>query len=108
MDAGDMLFLDAAFDVVTSFFTLMHIESSDHEKIFEEVSRVLGSGGRFLIWDVDLPQRLDEEKDVVALYLNIKLPDKGIETGYGTKWPEQRRGLPYYEKIAECQPTTHR
>jgi ubiquinone/menaquinone biosynthesis C-methylase UbiE len=101
MDAGDMLFLDDAFEVVTSFFTLMYIRSSEHESIFEEVFRVLASGGRFLIWDVDLPQRLDAEKDVVAFYLNIKLPDREIETGYGTKWPEQRQGLPYYKEKAE-------
>ena len=101
MDAGDMLFLDGAFDVVTSFFTLMYIEGSDHEKIFEEAFRVLVSGGRFLIWDVDLPQCSDEEKDIVAFYLTIKLPNREVETGYGTKWPEQRQGLPYYVEIAE-------
>ena len=101
MDAGDMLFLDGAFDVVTSFFTLMYIEGSDHEKIFEEAFRVLVSGGRFLIWDVDLPQCSDEEKDIVAFYLTIKLPNREVETGYGTKWPEQRQGLPYYKEIAE-------
>jgi ubiquinone/menaquinone biosynthesis C-methylase UbiE len=100
MDAGDMLFLDDSFDVVTSFFTLMYIKGPEHEKIFEEVFRVLVSGGRFLIWDVDLPRCLDEEKDIVAFYLNIKLPDREIETGYGTKWPEQRQGLLYYKEIA--------
>ena len=101
MDASEMLFLDDAFDVVTSFFTLMYIQASDHEKTLEEVFRVLVSGGRFLIWDVDLPGCLDEEKDIVAFYLNIKLPDREIDTGYGTKWPEQRQGLPYYMEIAE-------
>ena len=101
MDAGDMLFLDDTFDVVTSFFTLMYIEGSEHEKVFEEVFRVLMSKGRFLIWDADLPQCLDEERDIVAFHLNIKLPDREVETGYGTKWPEQRQGLPYYREIAE-------
>ena len=101
MDAGDMLFLDDTFDVVTSFFTLMYIKGSKHEKVFEEAFRVLVSRGQFLIWDVDLPQCLDEERDIVAFHLNIKLPDREIETGYGTKWPEQRQGLPYYREIAE-------
>jgi ubiquinone/menaquinone biosynthesis C-methylase UbiE len=101
MDAGDMLFLADAFDVVTSFFTLMYIKGSEHEKIFEEVFRVLVSRGRFLVWDVDLPQCLDEGKDIVAFHLNIKLPDREIETGYGTKWPEQMQGLPYYKEMAE-------
>lgn len=101
MYAGDMLFLDDTFDVVTSFFTLMYIKGSEHKKVFEEVFRVLVSRGRFLIWDVDLPQCLDEEKGIVAFHLNIKLPDRQIETGYGTKWPEQRQGLPHYREIAE-------
>jgi ubiquinone/menaquinone biosynthesis C-methylase UbiE len=101
MDAGDMLFLDDAFDVVTSFFTLMYIKGSEHEKVFEEAFRVLVSRGRFLIWDVDLPQCLDEERDIVAFHLSIKLPDREIETGYGTKWPEQREGPSYYEEMAE-------
>jgi ubiquinone/menaquinone biosynthesis C-methylase UbiE len=101
MDAGNTLFLDDTFDVVTSFFTLMYIKGSNHEKVFEEVFRVLVSGGRFLIWDVALPQCLDEDKDIVAFHLNIKLPDREIATGFGTKWPEQRQGLPYYQEIAE-------
>ena len=100
MDAGDMLFLDDAFEVVTSFFTLMYIEGSEHEGIFDQVFRVLESGGRFLIWDVDLPLCLDEEKDLVAFYLNVKLPDREVETGYGTKWPVHSQGLQYYKEIA--------
>ena len=101
MDARDMLFLDDTFDAVTSFFTLMYIKGSEHESVFAEVFRVLAPGGRFLIWDVDLPQCLDKDKDIVAFYLSIKLPDRGIETGYGTKWPERSQGLPYYEEIAK-------
>ena len=52
MDAGNMMFLDDAFEVVTSFFTLMYIKGSEHKKIFEEAYRVLESKGRLLIWDV--------------------------------------------------------
>ena len=75
MDAGEMHFLDNSFEVVTSFFTLMYIEGSKHRKIFEEVHRVLQSQGRFLILDIDLPHRLDDERDIVAFYLTIKLPE---------------------------------
>jgi ubiquinone/menaquinone biosynthesis C-methylase UbiE len=101
MDARDLLFLDGAFDVVTSFFTLMYLAGTEHEKVFEEVFRVLASGGRFLIWDADIPQRLEEVQDVVAFYLTVRLPDREIETGYGTKWPTQAQGLPYYREMAE-------
>ncbi len=102
MDASELLFLDDSFHVATSFFTLMYIKASHHKKIFEEVYRVLVSGGRFLIWDLDSPECLDESKEIVAAYLKIKLPDKEIMTGYGTKWPDQVQGLTYYQKIAEC------
>jgi ubiquinone/menaquinone biosynthesis C-methylase UbiE len=100
MDAGELMFLDGTFDVVTSFFTLMYIKSSKHQKVLGEVFRVLTSEGRFLIWDAELPRCLDDSKDIVAFYLSIELPDRKIETGYGTKWPESSQGLAYYKKIA--------
>ena len=101
MDATSLLFLDKSFEVVTSFFTLMYIKGTLHEKVFAEVYRVLESNGRFLIWDAHLPQRMAEEKDIVAFYLNVKLPDREIETGYGTKWPAQTQGLSHYKELAE-------
>ena len=75
MDAGDMQFLDASFGTAPSFFTLMYIKGVEHEKVFKEIHRVLAPQGRFLVWDVNLPTCLDETKEFVALYLNIKLPD---------------------------------
>jgi len=101
MDATDLQFLDSSFEVVTSFFTLMYIKINDQQKVFEEVYRVLESKGRFLVWDIVLPQRIDDEKDIVAFYLKAILPDREIETGYGTRWPKQRKSLSYYRKIAE-------
>jgi len=101
MDAADLQFLDNTFKVVTSFFTLMYIKPLDQKKDFEEVYRVMESKGRFLIWDVALLQRKDEEKDIVAFYLKAILPDREIKTGYGTKWPEQKKDLPHYKKMAE-------
>jgi hypothetical protein len=61
---------------------------------------VLESKGRFLIWDVNLPPRLDDQKDIVVIYLKVGLPNHHIETGYGTRWPEQNQDLAYYQKIA--------
>jgi len=49
MDAGNRLFLDDTFEVVTSFFTLMYIRGSEQARVFEEVYRVLEPKGRFLI-----------------------------------------------------------
>ena len=53
MDANELLFLEDSFQVVTSFFTLMNIKASQHEKVFSEVYRVLRSGGQFLVWDLE-------------------------------------------------------
>jgi len=100
MDASELLFLDNSFEVVTSFFTLMYIKASQHEQVFKEVFRVLNPRGRFLIWDMEIPLCLDQSKEIVAAYLNIKLPDREVATGYGTKWPDQVYGLPYYKEIA--------
>ena len=57
MDATDLQFLDSTFLTATSFFTLMYVKASDHERVFSEVHRVLKLGGRFLVWDVILPTR---------------------------------------------------
>jgi len=101
MDASELLFLDNTFQVVTSFFTLMYIKAPQHEKVFKEVFRVLDSGGRFLIWDLEIPQCLDESKEIVAAFLKIKLPDREIQTGYGTRWPEKPKGISHYQNMVE-------
>lgn len=101
MDASQTLFLDSSFEVVTSFFTLMYIQAAEQEKVFQEMLRVLVPGGRFLIWDADLPKHVETEKEVFAFYLTVNLPDREVKTGYGTKWPQQRQDLTYYKSLAE-------
>ncbi len=104
MDARDLQFLDCAFGAATAFFTLMYIKGDEHEKVFGEVFRVLAPGGTFRIWEVGLSPRPDdvsEEKDIVAVRLQIKLPNTEISTGYGTRWPAQTRDLAYYAQLAE-------
>ena len=100
MDARDLQFLDGTFSTATSFFTLMYIKGSDHEKVFSEVFRILVPGGLFLIWDVILPQCPDEVKDIAAFPLLMKLPNEEISTGYGTLWPEEEQDLSYYLRLA--------
>jgi len=101
MDARDMKFLDDSFNTAASFFTLCYINGSDHEKVFEEIFRVLASSGRFLIWDVIFLKRVDEKKDIAVVPLLVKLPDKEITTGYGVRWPEKVHDLSYYVQLAE-------
>ena len=101
MDAKDLMFLDGSFSTVTSFFTLMYIGDQDHGQVFSEVARVLVRGGRFLIWDVILPECLDDDKDLAVFPLLVRIPGGEVETGYGVPWPKQHRGLTYYTDLAE-------
>jgi len=100
MDARDLQFLDGAFQVVTSFFTLMYLDKEDHRQVFEEAWRVLQPGGRFLIWGMSVPQRRDEEQDVLVLPLLVELPSIEVETGYGIVWPEESFGAHHYVETA--------
>ncbi len=101
MDARDLKFLPGTFDLVTSFFSLMFIEGQDHEAVFSEVLRVLVPGGRFLIWDSDLPTCPDPSRNRAAMPLRIRLPLEDVETSYITPWPAAPQDLAYYSALAE-------
>jgi ubiquinone/menaquinone biosynthesis C-methylase UbiE len=101
MDAADLQFLDETFATATSFFTLMYIKAFEHQRVFEEVFRVLKPGGRFLIWEVDLPPRLAEDKDIAVLPLTVSLSNAEVETGYGVQWPEKEQDLTHYTELAD-------
>jgi ubiquinone/menaquinone biosynthesis C-methylase UbiE len=101
MDARDLTFLDASFNTATSFFTLMYINGRDQEKVFREVSRVLKPQGRFLIWEVVAPQKVSGEENGFIVPLKIRLPEREVQTGYGTQKPEIVHNLDYYIQLAE-------
>jgi ubiquinone/menaquinone biosynthesis C-methylase UbiE len=101
MDAGDLQFLDGSFETATSFYTLMYIKGSDHERVFSEIYRVLSPGGRFLIWDVVLPPAPDEKKVLAAFPLQIQLPNEQITTGYGVRFADVVQDVSYYIALAE-------
>ncbi|MGD2252486.1 MAG: methyltransferase domain-containing protein [Anaerolineales bacterium] len=100
MDAKELLFLDASFSVVTSFFTLMYIKASDHGQVFQEIYRVLKPSGEFLIWDGVFPEKPKDAKEFAAFHLKVTLPDHALETGYGTKWPDEGIVVSHYLDIA--------
>ncbi|MFW9823560.1 MAG: class I SAM-dependent methyltransferase [Candidatus Thorarchaeota archaeon] len=100
MDAKDLKFLDNTFDTVTAFFSLMYVPASDHNLIFQEIIRVLKKGGEFLLWDVNIPERSSQAKDLYGIYLSVQIPNKLIETGYAVHWI-RRKDAKYYIETAQ-------
>jgi len=87
MDAKDLKFLNESFDTVTVFFTMMYINLMAHEQVFKEIYRVLKPKGELFIWDLNIQKKkIEEEKDIYAVKLEVDIGSKKIESGYGTKW----------------------
>jgi ubiquinone/menaquinone biosynthesis C-methylase UbiE len=100
MDATDLKFLDASFDTVTAFFSLMYMRPEIQQRAFAEVFRVLTRGGRWIIWDAAIPRALENDTRGPAFRFRFQLPGKVVETGYGTFWPEKPMDLDYYKRLA--------
>jgi SAM-dependent methyltransferase len=100
MDATDLKFLDGSFRTVTAFYMLMYVPQAQKQKVFEEAMRVLGPGGRFLIWDATIPARTDRSKEIVVFPLRIRLPRETVTTGYGCPWQDAARDAGYYAAMA--------
>ena len=100
MDATDLKFVDSSFHTATSFFTLMYVPADKQAQVIKEIFRVLKPGGRFLIWDVNLPAITDPGKDVAVFYFRFLLPDKEIKTGYGTLLTPRARQVADYATMA--------
>jgi SAM-dependent methyltransferase len=98
MDATNLKFLSESFDVCTAFFSLMYVPRKNHLKVFRQVHKVLKKKGRFLLWDVKIPDR-NKEFRVFAVGLKIKLPNEEVETGYGTIW-DKTQDIDYFRQLA--------
>lgn len=97
MDVANLKFLPSSFDVAASFFSLMYIENDDHLKVFNEVYRVLKDQGRFLKWDVGVPERF-EDKRFFIIPLETVLPNEKVEARYRVKLDQQ--DLEYLKGLA--------
>lgn len=100
MDAKELKFLDNTFDTATAFFTMMYIPVIDHKTVFQEIHRVLKLNGEFVLWDVNIPDRNNIEKDLFGLNLEIKISDKTINTGYATLW-DKEQDMQYFLNLAK-------
>ena len=100
MDARSLAFPDETFEVVTAFFSLMYIGRENHRRVFEDVHRVLKPGGRFLIWDVVIPEYPGQGKDIFVMPLEIEIKDKTIKTAYGVPWPDREQDMAYFSRLA--------
>lgn len=100
MDARDLKFLSCTFQTVTAFFSFMFIHPYDHARVFHEIYRVLAPKGQFMLWDVEIPQRPEPEKDMLVFPLQVQLPSTVINTGYGTPYTEKTVKLEDYITLA--------
>jgi ubiquinone/menaquinone biosynthesis C-methylase UbiE len=100
MDATDLKFLDASFDTVTAFFSLMYMRPEIQKKAFAEAFRVLRPGGRWIVWDAAIPLAIEKDTRGPVFRFRFHLAGKVVETGYGTLWPEKPMDLDYYKTLA--------
>jgi len=99
MDATDLQFLDSSFATVTAFFSMMYMKEETMIQVFQEIYRVLASGGEFWLWDLIIPKQYDDSKKVYAIMLKILLPDREIGTGYGCPWTDREQNVTLFKKM---------
>jgi ubiquinone/menaquinone biosynthesis C-methylase UbiE len=89
MDARTLQFLDGTFNTVTAFFSFLFMRPEDREIVLREIFRVLAPKGQFLLWDIDIPQCPETERNMLVFPLQVRLPSMVIHTGYGTPYTEK-------------------
>jgi len=89
MDACHMAFLDRTFDNITSFYTIMYMDTEQTILFLKEAYRVLKPNGLLWIWDTEIPHL--DENDVFIADLEVKInPEDTVLTGYGIGWNREQ------------------
>lgn len=101
MDARELKFLEGTFQTTTAFYYFMYMSEKIQKVVLKEIHRVLKTKGELKIWDISLTQPFERAKRGFIVPLEVKLPDRVIETGYGNPWPENDHNISYYRQLAE-------
>lgn len=102
MDARRLGFEGQLFPTLTAFFSLMYLpKREDQIAVFMESQRVLEPGGSLHLWDVTLPEEPLEGSDYFVVYLRYGVRGKQRGTGYGMRWPGEKRDAAHYTALAE-------
>lgn len=80
MDATHLQFQDNTFDHVTSFYTLMFMNTEEQKSAVSEATRVLKAGGELHIWDCNIPSAYPEP---FCVDVEVQLSNERISTTYG-------------------------
>ena len=83
-DLENIEFDEGTFDIITSTFSLHHIE--DKYKMIEKIFRMLKLGGRFIIGEIDMdttgdvrdPERLMRIMDYLKMEFSLALQEGGV------------------------------
>ena len=101
MDATDLQFLDATFDHITCFFSLMYMSDATIEAALREAYRVMRGGGHLWIWDVIIPPSVGEGSFVAQLAISLDAEE--ITTGYGVGWRNPYKGQAMADIVVLCE-----
>lgn len=77
----------------------MYIANTDHEQVFKEIYRILKPNSQFILWDVNIPQKI--KNNLFLTFLEVKLPKKTVNTGYGVKWNDKIQDTDYFIKLGK-------
>lgn len=83
------LSLIVCYDNITSFYTILYMNSENTKAFLKEAYRVLKPNGLLWIWDTNIPCL--NENNIFIVPLEIKLNTISIvSTGYGIGWSKEQ------------------